>query len=328
MSLFSSRHLVDPELLPGLELIPSVEFTAEILPSVRQQMLEVAASQSIPKTPGITTEKRLIPAPEGLGVPVLIHRPECLPAAAPAVLYVHGGGYIIGSAEMMRPANRQLAHEAECVVIAVDYRLAPETPHPGPVEDCYAALKWLHDNAVELGVDPERIAVSGESAGGGLAAALALLARDRGEVPLVHQHLTYPMLDDRTCRDTANPFAGEFVWSAEANQFGWSSLLGCPAGSEGVSLYAAPARAENLSGLPSTYLAVGALDLFAEEILEYARRLMRAGVKTELHVYAGAYHGFELAADAQVTKAAHRNSIDALRRALTGQDAPDSQEKE
>jgi triacylglycerol lipase len=218
---------------------------------------------------------------------------------------------------MTRLANQQMAHEAECLVVSVDYRLPPEVPYPGPLEDCYCGLLWVHENADELGVDRGRIAVAGESAGGGLVAALALLARDRGEVPLVHQHLIYPMLDDRTCRQTANPFAGEFVWSPESNQFGWSSMLGGQTGGPDVPAYAAPARADDLSGLPSTFIAVGALDLFAEEDMEYARRLMRAGVPTELHVYPGAYHGFELAAQAQVTKAAHHNSMAALRRALS-----------
>lgn len=313
----SSRHLVDPELLPGLELIPSIEFSTEILPHIRQRMVEFAASRPVPDIVGVTTKKQLIRAPEGHQIPLLVHRPDGLPPSAPAVLYAHGGGFLIGAADMVKAPNQLMALEAECLVVSVDYRLPPEVPHPGPVEDCYTALKWLHDNAAGLGVDRNRIAVAGESAGAGLAAALALLARDRGEVPLEHQHLIYPMLDDRTCRETANPFAGEFVWSPESNQLGWSSLLGYPAGSTGVPGYAAPARAEDLSGLPSTFIAVGALDLFAEEDMEYAKRLMRAGVPTELHLYPGAYHGFELAADAQVTKMAHHISIAALRRALS-----------
>jgi triacylglycerol lipase len=167
-----------------------------------------------------------------------------------------------------------------------------------------------------LGIDPARIAVEGESAGAGLAAALTLLARDRGEFAIIHQHLIYPMLDDRTCVAETHPYAGEFVWTPESNLFGWSSLLGCAPGGNGISCYAAAARAEDLSGLPSTFIAVGALDLFAQEDIEYARRLIQAGVPTELHVYAGAYHGFELAADAQVSIRAQGNSISALRRAL------------
>jgi triacylglycerol lipase len=232
------------------------------------------------------------------------------------VLHIHGGGYVIGSALMSVMSNQRTAADAGCLVVSVDYRLAPETRHPGPVEDCWAGLRWLHDQAGELGVDPARIAVMGESAGGGLAATLALMARDRGGAPIAHQHLIYPMLDDRTGEGDSHPFAGEFVWTPESNRFGWASLLGPEAGSENVAAYGAAARAADLSGLPSTYLAVGALDLFVDEDIDYARRLIRAGVPTELHVYPGAFHGFDIAVDATVTKTAYRNSLAALRRAL------------
>ena len=311
-----SRHLVDPELLPGLELIPAVNFTIEALPAIREQMAEFTRLRSAEQAPGTTTTEQFVRSPEGHDVRVLVHRPDNLPDAAPAVLYAHGGGFLLGSADSMRTTNQLMAGEAACVVVSVDYRLPPEVPHPGPVEDCYAALRWLHGNAAELGVDPGRIAVAGESAGGGLAAATALLARDRGEVVLAHQHLIYPMLDDRTGPATANPFTGEFVWTAQNNQLGWTALLGHQTGSQDVSGHAVPARAKDLCGLPGTFISVGALDLFAEEDLEYARRLMRAGVPTELHLYPGAYHGFELAQDARVTRMAHEISMAALKRGL------------
>lgn len=312
----TTRHLVDPELLPGLDLIPTLTFSAETLPAIRQQFGSGSGSLPEPASEAVVREQLTIPGSEGHDIPLIIYRPKELAAQAPVVLYMHGGGYILGSAASMLGANESLAVEVNCLLAAVDYRLAPETCHPGPVEDCYAALKWLHDNALALGVDSTRIAVAGESAGAGLAAALALLARDRGEIPIIHQHLIYPMLDDRTNRTNANPLAGEFVWSPESNVFGWSSLLGCPAGGDGISPYAAAARAEDLTGLPSTFISVGALDLFAEEDMEFARRLMRAGVATELHVYPGAYHGFEIAGDAAVTRKAHHNSVSALKRAL------------
>lgn len=312
----ATRHLVDPELRPGLDIIPTLDFSAETLPAIRAQFGSGGPIPADDDLDGVVRELAIICGTGGHELPLVIFRPMHLPTNAPVVLYMHGGGYVIGSAASMLGANAQLAKSTECLLVAVDYRLAPETCHPGPIEDCYAALRWIHDNAADLGIDQNRIAVAGESAGAGLAAALALLARDRAELKILHQHLTYPMLDDRTCRDNANPNTGEFIWTPESNAFGWSCLLGCPAGAEGVSPYAAAARAEDLSGLPGAYIAVGALDLFAEENVEYARRLMRAGVRTELHVYPGAYHGFEIVSDAEVTRNAHRNSVAALRRAF------------
>jgi acetyl esterase/lipase len=185
------------------------------------------------------------------------------------------------------------------------------------VEDCYAALRWTHEQAQQLGVDRERVAIGGTSAGGGLAAALALLARDRAEFKIALQILLVPMLDDRTAvAADPHPFTGEFTWTPANNVFGWTALLGRAPGGEGVSPYASPARAESVAGLPPTYIGTGALDLFLEEDMEYARRLMRAGVPTELHVYPGAYHGFSRAADARVTKAYTRDYTDALQRAF------------
>jgi triacylglycerol lipase len=209
--------------------------------------------------------------------------------------------------------------QADCVIVCVDYRLAPETRFPGAIEDCYAALGWTFANAPSLGIDPGRVGVMGESAGGGLAAALALLARDRREHALAFQHLIYPMLDDRTCVSASpHPFAGEFVWSAQNNAYGWASLLGVAPGSPDVSCYAAPARAEDLQGLPPSFIATAALDLFLEEDIDYARRLLRQGVPVELHVYPGACHSFDLLLAADVARQANRDSLAALRRALHG----------
>jgi len=178
-------------------------------------------------------------------------------------------------------------------------------------------LHWLYTHAGELGVDTSRIAIGGGSAGGGLAAALGLLARDRGEIPLAFQLMLQPMLDDRTCTlAEPHPYTGEFIWTREANRWGWTSLLGQEPGLPDVSPYAAAARAEHLEGLPPTFISAGALDLFLEEDLEYARRLTRAGVPTEFHLYPGAYHGFRMVADAQVTQTSTRDQLAALKRAL------------
>jgi len=253
---------------------------------------------------------------------VLIYRPRTAADPLPALLDIHGGGYVAGIAIADEPGNIRTAHELGCVVVAPDYRLSPEVRAPAAVEDCYAALAWMHQNADELGIDRSRVAIGGASAGGGLAAALCLLARDRGDYPVCFQMLIYPMLDDRTssARD-AGEFVGEVGWKPDQNRFGWEALLGHPPGGEGVSPYAAPARASSLAGLPPTYISCGALDLFVEEDMEYARRLMRAGVATELHIYPGAFHGYEFAAQASVSIASERERRVALARAF-GVQAP------
>jgi acetyl esterase/lipase len=204
------------------------------------------------------------------------------------------------------------------VVVSVDYRLAPETRFPGSLEDNYAALRWLHANTRELGVDRNRIALLGESAGGGHVATLAIAARDRGEVPVAMQVMIYPMLDDRTGSSrTVPPHLGAYVWDAAANRFGWSSLLGVPAGSPSVPAGAVPARVENLRGLPPAFIGVGSIDLFVEEDIEYARRLIEAGVPTELYVAPGGYHGFDIIVpDARISKRFKAAWSDALSRGL------------
>jgi triacylglycerol lipase len=230
---------------------------------------------------------------------------------------MHGGGYVIGSPAADAPQHQELAAALPCCIVSVDYRLAPETPFPGAVEDCYAALTWLFAHAAVLGIDPLRVGVMGESAGGGLAAALALMARDRGQFSLAFQHLIYPMIDDRTCVVAdPHPHVGAFIWTPHNNRFGWSALLGGAPGAAGVSPYAAAARAEDLSGLPPTFISTGALDLFLEEDLEYARRLTRAGVPVELHVYPGAFHAFDYDPSASVAAQARRDSRAALARAM------------
>ncbi len=320
----TTRYLVDPELVALLDQLPASVLTAETLGQTRAHakmavaaMLSQAAA-SAPQFSALSVSERFIPGPKGApNVRVLVYLPTSVQGPLPTLLWLHGGGYVMGSPDAEDLRVKSMVSTIGCAAVSVDYRLAPETPYPGPVEDCYAALKWLSTHADELGIDPNRIAVGGSSAGGGLAAAVALLARDRGEVPLAFQFLLAPMLDDRTSTlAKPHPYTGEFIWTPEANRFGWTSLLGQKPGSPNISPYAAAARAEHLEGLPATFINVGALDLFLEEDLEYARRLTRAGVPTELHVYPGAYHGFSMVANAQVTQAAERDQLAALKRAF------------
>jgi acetyl esterase/lipase len=316
----TTRPLVDPELVTILDQLPAPVYTTESLPLMRAGSKEMLArmAEHQPTFPDISVSERLVPGPEGSPeVRVLVYVPTSRSIPRPALLWLHGGGYIMGTPEQEDLTVKNIVSTIGCVAVSVDYRLAPETRHPGPVEDCYAALHWLYTHAGELGVDTSRIAIGGGSAGGGLAAALGLLARDRGEIPLAFQLLTQPMLDDRTCTlAEPHPYTGEFIWTREANRLGWTSLLGQEPGLPDVSPYAAAARAEHLEGLPPTFINVGALDLFLEENLEYARRLTRAGVPTEFHIYPGAYHGFRMVADAQVTQTAARDQLAALKRAL------------
>jgi acetyl esterase/lipase len=223
----------------------------------------------------------------------------------------------MGDIEQDDRLMKQLAKRIGCVAASVEYRLAPEHPFPTPVEDCYAGLKWLSAHADELGVDQSRIAIGGPSGGGGLTAGLALLTRDRAEVPVAFQLLIYPMTDDRNVTPASYAITDPRVWHRESNRIAWKAYLGCDGGGEGVSPYAAASRATDLTRLPPTFISVGALDLFVDENIEYAQRLIQAGVPTELHVYPGAFHGFDsFAPSARVSKQFKADRDNALKRAL------------
>jgi acetyl esterase/lipase len=312
----TSKHLVDPDLLPLIERMPGFRFSRDTLAATRTMMQAMRPAAAPPAD--VDVSERRIAGPNGApDVGVVITRPKAAGSGRPGILHIHGGGYIMGTAAMNVLTDAAYAMQLGATVVSVDYRLAPETPHPGPVEDCYAALAWLHAQAAELGVDRERIAVTGESAGGGLAAATVLLARDRAQYAVAFQHLVSPMLDDHTTTQSdASPHLGEFVWTRDANLFGWTALLGGAPGGVDVSPYAAPARMADLSRLPPTFLACGALDLFLEENLDYARRLMRAGVATEVHIYPGAPHGFMMLESARVSKDFARDSMTAMGRGV------------
>lgn len=255
--------------------------------------------------------------PEGIevltlssGVGVRLFRPEGVSGPGPALLWIHGGGYVIGSAAQDDQLCRRFARELGVTVASVDYRLAPDHPYPAPLEDCYSALSWLTRLPA---VDPARVAIGGASAGGGLAAALALLTRDRGEICLTAQLLVYPMLDDRTVdrKDLDNP--GHRLWNQSSNKFGWSAYLG-----DADREVAVPARRMDLAGLPPAWLGVGTLDLFHDEDLAYAERLKAAGVPCQVEVVQGAFHGFDgIAPKAEVSRSFFDSQCAVLREAFT-----------
>ncbi len=310
----TSRHLVDPELLPALEAFPAMDLGEATIPALRALIGQMSGAMPLPA--GAAVSDVTIPGGDATDVRALLIVPDERATPAPAILHMHGGAYVLGQPEMDLPRLVGMAVELGCVILSVDYRLAPETPFPGPIEDCYAALGWFHAEAGRLGIDRQRIAVMGESAGGGLAASLALLARDRGEHGIAFQLLDAPTLDDRSAVGPLHPFAGQLIFTRESSLFGWRSLLGTEPGGPHVSPYAAAARAEDLSGLPATFIATGALDRLVDEDIVYAQRLARAGVPIELHVYPGCPHGFSLAADATVAKKAAQDKLDALRKAF------------
>lgn len=315
-----STHLIDPELAPGLQMFAAGgDLDLATIPEQRGMMIDMFRQMAqAPLPEALSREECFIPGPEGApDVRVLIYRPLAASAGRAAILHIHGGGYVSLCPELNDANNRQLSLNLDCVIVSVDYRLAPETVYPGAINDCYAALQWLHANAESLGIDAARIAVAGESAGGGLAAALCLMARDRGDYPICFQCLSAPMIDDRTGNRLSVPnHVGEFIWTVHSNQIGWRALLGGEPGGENTPAYAAAARAKDLAKLPPTFIYVGSVDLFVAESIEYAQRLVRAGVPIELHVYPGAYHGFEMMADSEVAKVANGARENALRCAL------------
>lgn len=304
----NTRHLVDPELAQALAGIHTLALTAESLPAERTAL--ASFQSSAPPAPGVTVEERLLPRPDGSALRVLVYLPAA-PARTGGLLWFHGGGMVRGTADQYDAQSRYFAHRLGCVVVAVDYRLAPEDPYPAGLEDGYQALSWLHETADELRLVRARIAIAGESGGGCLAAALALYARDHGGPAISAQFLQNPMLDDRTgtaAEPDPLPAVGEFLWTAASNRFAWGAVLGREPGTLTPPAYAAPGRVENLAGLPPSYFFIGDLDLFVGENLRYVQNLLRRGVPTELHLYAGAYHGFmSFSKGANITKRAEQD---------------------
>lgn len=311
----TTRHLVDPDFLPLIDLLPNNAFTREALPAIR---VESESRFAFVGAPPIAPEIKVI---EGEGGPLEVYWYDPAPGTTgrAALLHIHGGGMVIGSARSMQQAPSGMAAALGIPVASVEYRLAPEHPFPAPQNDCYAALKWLAANSDALGVDAARIGITGESAGGGLAASTALMARDLGGPALAAQFLTYPMLDHRTGSHDCpygNPITGEFVWTRLHNQFGWECLRGDYMADDARKGWFSPALAEDLSGLPPTWIGTGSLDLFLDEDLDYALRLVKAGVPVELHSYPGAIHAFNAIAEATTAKAFTRDLLGAMARML------------
>jgi acetyl esterase/lipase len=320
-------QIYDPELVTALQVVPIEELINwDDLPAIREfgkKMFESLAA-SLPDFPHVAKEDRTVPGPPGAPeVPVRIYRPGASTGTLPGLFWIHGGGYVLGNIQQDDFLMQHLIEAVGCVAVSVEYRLAPEHPFPAPVEDCYAALTWTINHAGELGIDPGRIAVGGASAGGGLAAGLVLLARDRGEASVAFQLLISPMIDDRDASPSSEAFAAAPVWSRQDNRNGWRAYVGDAAGGAHVSPYAAAARATDLTNLPPTFIAVGSHEVFLDEDVEYALRLARAGNFVELHVYPRAFHGWDVfAPTAAISQRFAAERDHALKRAWSAKSSP------
>jgi acetyl esterase/lipase len=304
----------DPELQPWIPMMPTLDVSD--IAAARAELAALAAQMPAYQPPRpLTIEDRVIPGPDGApDVPVRVYAPEQREATLPGLLFIHGGGFVVGNIEGEDARAQEIAAGADAVVVSVEYRLAPEHPFPAGLDDCYAALAWMAKNSAELGIEPRRIGVGGASAGAGLSAATALLARDRSGPELCMQYLGIPELDDRLDTHSMTVYTDTPVWNRPNAILSWQYYLG---GQEPTP-YAAPARAEDLSGLPPTYVDVCEFDSLRDEGITYAQRLVQAGVPVELHLYPGTFHGSSLVADAAVSRRMAADSVGAIRRLLHG----------
>ena len=293
----------------GFNAIEDIKERRNVINSLVRMM-----TAELPPIDNIVIEDRNIAAPDALlELVVRIYKPTGVSVGLPGIFFIHGGGMIMGSIETENHKAAMLCETIQSIVVSVEYRLAPENPHPAQVQDCYEALVWMSKNAAELGFDADRLAIVGGSAGGGLAIATALMARDQEFPKLSFQMANYPMIDDRNETPSSKEITDVGIWDRKANIEAWDWYLG----GKNADEYAAPARAKDLSGLPPTFIDVGELDLFRDEDIEFAKRLLQAGVTTELHVYPGAYHASEsFAPEAELSKQIWTKRIEALKRAL------------
>ncbi|MFG2276097.1 alpha/beta hydrolase [Streptomyces chartreusis] len=309
-------YAIDGELTPVLSLLPAIDLRdAE---TARDTERAILSDLPTPPIHDINFEDRHVPGPDAApDVSVRIYRPRQASGALPGILKIHGGGFVTGGLDTDHAAAAVLASSLEAVVVSVDYRLAPEHPYPAAAEDCYAVLNWLAASTDELAIDPTRTAVHGESAGGGLAAAVTLMARDRSGPQLAFQFLSIPELDDRLETPSMLAYTDTPVWNRRNAEASWSAYLGGKAGSADVSAYAAPARADDLTSLPPAYVSVCHFDPLRDEGIEYARRLAHANVPVDLHLYPGTFHGSAFVTSAAVSRRMHEDMLAAFQRALT-----------
>ncbi|MEH6591817.1 MAG: alpha/beta hydrolase [Halioglobus sp.] len=304
---------IDPELLAALETVPALDLNRENIAKIRDLL---AAGPQPPSSVDVLSDMKTIDTEDG-AVDVYIYRKSDQPNQ-PAILWIHGGGYILGDAEDERA--RIIADHCNCTVFSVDYRLAPEHPFPAGPNDCYSTLAWIMNEAETLGIDKNRVAIGGASAGSGMAAGVALMNRDRDNFPLQLQLLLYPMIDNLHATDSGK-IENHPVWNLSTSFNAWEMYLdGAPG--EQASPYAAAARATDLSGLPPAYMCVGSEDLFRDENIDYAQRLLAAGVPCEFSIFPGLYHGADsFAPAARVSRRLNQGFLHALDHALNPQTA-------
>jgi acetyl esterase len=306
-----AASILDPQLATLFVGVPTPPFSNETLPMLRQAM-----SGSPIGGAGLQVAEHHVDRVGDTALRLVVIRPEGASGPLPVILHCHPGGWILGTPEISGPTLVDIANKLHCVIVSVDYRLAPEHPFPAAHDDAVAALGWVRSTAQELRVDTGRIILAGESAGATIAAGVALRCRDEGvDQGIIGLSLVYAALDDRTTTATPHPYAGSIGLGADHMRFAWASYLG-DAGTHDVSAYAAPGRAGNLGGLPPVFLALGAIDPMIEENLKFAQRLIREGVATTLHVFAGAPHGFDRLETAQVTQQLRELRNDHLKRCM------------
>jgi acetyl esterase/lipase len=308
---FSKIH---PELQRAARKAPAISCSNKNLWLVRLLMRLMPT----PKTPGVFVENIHVPGQDDrTRIRLRVYKPKSVAQPTPVLVWLHGGGYVMGRPEIDDVCCAQYVRESGITIVSVDYRYAPKHPFPAGLEDSYSALKWVESHSQELGVDAKRIAIGGESAGGGLAASLVQPAHDRQEIKPVFQLLVYPMLDDRTVLRTDVGDSSSLIWNQNSNRFGWESYLGKKCGAGDVPEYSVPARREDLSGLPQAWIGVGTVDLFHDEDMAYAQRLKRCGVECEIYAVPGAFHGFDIfAPQVSIVRDFRKSQISALKRSL------------